>query len=99
MATSDQVVISFGHVQYVMPAKAGMAVFAALAGEDIYIREERYESIGNKYEEVPYIKMVMQNNMPKLQHIGPVQFHIGLENQRVKDEQYAAKEAAKAKDA
>lgn len=99
MATSDQVIISFGHTQYVMPAKAGMAVFAALAGQDIYVREERYEQINGKYEEVPYIKLAMQNNMPKLQHIGPVQFHIGLENQRMKDEAEAAKEAAKAANA
>ena len=99
MATQDQVIISFGYTEFVVPAKAGLAIFNALAGAEIYIRESRYEKVGNQHESVMYIKLADPEKMPKLQHIGPVQFHIGLENQRMKDEAEAAKEAVKAADA
>lgn len=99
MAAQDQVVISFGYTEFVVPAKAGLAIFNALAGAEVYIRENRYEKVGNQHQTVAYITLADPEKMPKLQHIGPVQFHIGLENQRMKDEQEAAKEAAKAANA
>jgi hypothetical protein len=99
MRQEDQVIISFGYTEYVMPMKAGLAIFNALGGADVYIREDRYEKVGNDHQTVYYIKPMDPDKAPKLQHIGPAQFHIGLENQRVKDEQDAAKEAAKAANA
>jgi len=94
MRQEDQVIISFGSTQYVVPAKAGLAIFAALAGADVYVRQDRYESVNGKYTSTPYITLANNEEMPKLQHIGPVQFHIGLENQRVKEEQDAKNASA-----
>jgi len=99
MRQEDQVVITFGYTEFVMPMKAGLAIFNALAGADIYTRESRYEKVGNEHQSVMYITPADPEKLPRLQHIGPAQFHVGLENQRVKDEMEAAKEAAKAANA
>ena len=93
MATQDQVIISFGGTQYVMPAKVGIALFTALAGADIYKLNTRYEKIGNYHKDVQYISIVDPHEAPFLHTIGPVQFHIGLENQRVREEEERKKNA------
>lgn len=99
MRQEDQVVVSIGYTDFVMPMKVGMALFNAMAGTDIYIREERYEKVNGEHQAVHYIRLLTPDKTPKLQHIGPAQFHVGLENQRMRDEQEAAKAAAKAADA
>lgn len=80
MAAQDQVILSIGYTEFVLPMKAGMAIFNAMAGAEVYIREDRYEKVGNEHQRVCYIKFVDADKVPKLQHIGPAQFHIGLEN-------------------
>lgn len=98
MATQDQVIINFSGIQYVMPSKAGMAIFAALSGSEVYRLTTTYEQVAGRYTDVSYIRTMTTDDSPKLQYMSPVQFHIGLENQRAKDEAEAAKEAAKVSD-
>ena len=93
MPTQDQVVLTIGYTEYVVPMKAGLAIFNAMSGADIYTREDRYEKVGNDHQRVYYIKPVDADKVPRLQHIGPAQFHVGLENQRMKEEEEARKNA------
>jgi hypothetical protein len=93
MAVQDQVIISFSGSQYVMPAKVGIALFTALTGEDIYRRTTRWEKVNDRHEDVAYITLVDPHEAPTLQAIGPAQFHIGIENQRVKEEEERKKNA------
>ena len=99
MRQEDQVIITIGYNQYVMPAKAGMALFTALTGQDIYRYRTSYEKVGSTHKNVVYIADALPEDMPTLMVIGPGQFLMGIENQRVKDQEEAAKEAAKATNA
>jgi hypothetical protein len=86
MASQDQVVIDLRGARYILPKKAGMALFEALSGSDIYIIENRWETVNGKSMGVDYIKVPTDYELPTLRVISPTQFHIGLENQRAKDE-------------
>lgn len=89
----DRVVLVFSGSEFVVPKKAGMAVFELLTGCDIYHRTTRWEKVGSESKDVPYISIVSSYSAPQLRSIGPVEFHVGLENQRAKEEA-AAKEGA-----
>ena len=79
----DMTQITIGHVTWVMPSKAADALFSAFRNEDIYVISSRWESGGTTY----YAKLANVDDMPKMQIIGPVQFHSALENQRVLEEE------------
>jgi hypothetical protein len=93
MAVQDQVIISFSGSQYVMPAKVGIALFTALTGADIYKLNTRWERIGERHQDVQYITLVEPHETPALHAIGIAQFHVGIENQRVKEEEERKKNA------
>jgi hypothetical protein len=93
MATQDQVILDFNGSRFVLPAKAGMAVFAALSGADIFRLTTRWERVGEQHEDVMYITPASTQEMPSLRIIGPAQFHVGIENQRVKEEEERKKNA------
>ena len=93
MAVQDQVILDFNGARYVLPAKAGMAVFAALSGADVYRMNTRWERVGERHEDVMYITPATPEELPSLRIIGPAQFHVGIENQRVKEEEERKKNA------
>jgi hypothetical protein len=93
MALQDQVILDFNGARYVMPAKAGMAVFAALSGADIFRLTTRWERVGERHEDVMYITPASTEELPSLRIMGTVQFHVGIENQRVKEEEERKKNA------
>jgi len=86
MAAQDQVVLDLRGARYILPKKAGMALFEALSGCDMYVIENRWEQVNGKGVGVDYIKVPLDHEMPTLRIISPTQFHIGIENQRAKDE-------------
>lgn len=86
MATQEQVIISFSGNHYVVPAKVGMAIFTALSGSDVYRLTTHYEKVNGNYTDIAYIRPAIIDELPKLQVMGPVQFHSGIENQRAKEE-------------
>jgi hypothetical protein len=94
MAVQDQVIISFNGSQYVMPAKVGIALFTALTGADIYKLNTHWERVGERHQDVQYISPVQPHEAPALHAIGTVQFHVGIENQRVKEEEERKKNAS-----
>lgn len=94
MAVQDQVILDFDGSRYVMPAKAGMAVFAALSGADIFRLSTRWEQVNERHEDVMYITPATPEELPSLRIMGPVQFHVGIENQRAKEEQERKKNAS-----
>lgn len=75
-----------GHSTYVISAEIAQSLFSAMQGEDIYRLDRSWED--GQY--VDYLKPVEMESMPQLRTIGPVQFHMALENQRAKDERDAA---------
>lgn len=93
MAVQDQVILDFNGSRFVLPAKAGMAVFAALSGADVYRMNTRWERVGERHEDVMYITPATPEELPSLRIIGPAQFHVGIENQRVKEEEERKKNA------
>ena len=87
MANPDQVMLDFNGSRYILPKKAGLEVFEALSGCEVYRYSSRWEQINGRGTDVPYIQLTTPEETPSLRVISPVQFHIGLENQRVKDEE------------
>ena len=97
MANPDQGMLDFNGSRYILPKKAGLAVFEALSGCEVYrYSSSRWEQINGRGTDVPYIHMALPEEMPSLKVISLVQFHIGVENQRVKDEEEARKNASDA---
>jgi len=93
MAVQDQVILDFNGSRFVLPAKAGMAVFAALSGADVFRLNTRWEKVGERHEDVMYITPASTEELPSLRIMGTVQFHVGIENQRVKEEEERKKNA------
>ena len=92
----DLVLVKLGYRTYTIPKAAALKLFDAFIGQDIYAVDDHWESTqnGGKGGTATYAKLVEQGGMPTLTTIGPVSFHIALENQRRKEEEEATKNAS-----
>lgn len=87
--TFDMLILRIGYQEFIMPREAVLAFINACSGADIYVSNSRWENGANH----PYISLLDPDNMPSVRLIGPVQFHQGLENQRMEQEKKNAKPA------
>lgn len=89
----DLVMLTIGHRQYAVPRDGAMAIFTLFAGQDVY--EVNNTWINSEAGTVYLAKLLPPDQNPTIGTLGPVQFHQMLENQRVKEEEEAARKKAR----
>lgn len=81
----DQVILKIGYHRYVVPKKAAMAFFDIVTGSDMYEFDTKWEQVGGKGMDVPYVTCVSEGSMPSIHALSPVRFFAGIENQKAKE--------------
>lgn len=90
----DLVLLSgLGHRQYAVPKDAAMAIFNLFVGHDLY--EINNEWVGGDVGTRHFAKLVSPEQNPTIATLGAVQFYQMVENQRMKEEEDAAKKKAR----
>lgn len=90
----DLVLLSgLGHRQYAVPKDAAMAIFNLFSGHDLY--EINNEWVGGDVGTRYLAKLVNPEQNPTIATLGAVQFYQMVENQRMKEEEDAAKKKAR----
>jgi hypothetical protein len=88
----DLVMLTIGHRQYAVPKDGAMAIFSLFTGQDVYEVNNTWSGdTGTMY----LAKLMTPDQNPTIGALGPVQFHQMLENQRMKEEEEAAKKKAR----
>lgn len=91
-AEFDLVMLTIGHRQYAVPRDGAMAIFSLFTGHDAY---EIHNTWSGDAGTVYLAKLMTPDQNPTIGTLGPVQFHQMLENQRMKEEEEAAKKKAR----
>jgi CRISPR/Cas system-associated protein Cas10 (large subunit of type III CRISPR-Cas system) len=89
--TFNHIILKFGWQDFLVPKEAALKIFELLTGKNIFEYRTQWEEQKN----IPYIKPLDNEQMPKLTILDPCTFHAGILNQEEKDKKEAAERKAK----
>lgn len=89
----DMMILNLGYQSFVVPKAAALQFMELCSGSDAYKYDTSWSTTTNTSE--VFIRPLNDDEGIRLQHIGPVQFHQGLENWKMQQEEKRTKEAAK----
>jgi hypothetical protein len=87
----DMMILNFGYQAFVVPKAAALQFMELCSGSDVYKYDTSWSPTTNSRE--VFIRPLDDGEDIRLQHIGPVQFHQGLENWKMQQEEKRAKAA------
>ena len=87
----DMMILNLGYQTLVVPKAAALQFMELCSGSDVYKYDTSWNSTTSSAE--VFIRLLGDGEDIRLQHIGPVQFHQGLENWKMQQEEKRAKEA------
>lgn len=86
----DYVILTLGYYRFAVPKELAYKFLDAFQGENVYKVDDEYVEGKTRL----LVSLLPYDQMPKITVLNPVEFHMGIENYRMKEEEKARKDNA-----